>query len=157
MGKLHARFLDSYDPVHVDIVKHLLDAAGPANFDLLYEAAHTESEMYPAITGGSISDSGGYLIPLRATVFCRDAYLRADPYPIAFCSHQFQQNPVVVPIGDVMKQFDRPVQDSDHCVHTSVIVDISEGGSAVWGFLLEIRAGVQAYILEFPVAEVTKH
>src|ERR1035437_6793985 len=77
------RFPDDHDAVHIGILQYLLDAAGPANLDFFYVPVRSESEMHPAIAGGCISDSSCYLVPLRPSVFCGDAYLGSDPHPVA--------------------------------------------------------------------------
>src|ERR1019366_1313380 len=67
-GRLTRHLVNGHDAVHVDVVQYLLDAAGPANLDLLDVPVRSQSEMHATIAGRRISDSSGYLVPLRLSI-----------------------------------------------------------------------------------------
>src|SRR6266478_8229535 len=151
------RFLDGHDVVHIGIVKYLFDTAGPANLDFLYTPVRSQSEMYSTVAGGGVSNRSCCLVPLRATIFCSDTYLRPDPHPVASCSHQFQQYPVIVFTRYIAKELHRSTQHGNDHVHAPIIVDIPERNPAMGSLLLEIRPCGATDVLKFPISEISEH
>src|ERR1022692_859992 len=147
---------DSQNLVGRHVVQRLMDAAGPGDVDFFDHLRPPQTEVHPRIARAGIAGAGGGVIVLDARIG-RDAHLRPQSHAIALHAHQFQQNPMIAILRNVVEVLRLPVEHAHHGVNAPIVIHVPECHAAMRRGALEIGAGADAHVLELPVSQVAQH
>ena len=134
------RFFYRENLIGSDFVQHFFNTARPANLQVLDEPVLSQAKVYSAVAGRGVSDRRCHLVPLGSAIFRRNVNLRAYAHPIAFCSDELEENPVIASIGDVPQNFNRPPKNGNYGVDATIVKEIPKGDATMRCLFLEVRS-----------------
>ena len=122
-------FVDLKNLIRGDVFQRLPDSAGPANFNLLCDVVFSQSEMNTLVARGKVAARSRNCRGLQAARR-HNCDLGANSVAIAFVSDKLQEDPVVLRLGFIVENMNRPVVSGHNGIETAVVVEISDGQSA---------------------------
>jgi len=110
----------------------------------------------PRVAGSRVTGAGGRLIVLAPAIACGHSDLRPDSHPVALCASQFEQQPVVLVIRNVMKQLRGAAQLGYDQIDAAIVIEIAIRQTAMGRGAHKIRSGGGAYVFEPPVSQIAE-
>src|SRR5579862_5010628 len=146
-------FYDRQDLIGHHICQLLLYAGGPCQFNPVDHSRVPQSEVYPLIAGRIVADGGGGLVILSTT---RGGYLHlcSQSIPVIGDTNEVQNDPMIMIRRSIDEQLRFSVQDGDHNVDLTVVVDIAEGSAAVRRRSEKASSRLYTDILKLHFAEI---
>src|SRR6185437_9275573 len=114
------------------------------------------SEMDARVAGRGIARAGCRLVVKRPAILSRDPNLCTNAHPVAFCSGEPDQEPVIPCFGDVAEDLHRRSESRDDQIHASIVVQIAERQAPVRRWLYKVCPCGSAHVFKSPVSQIAK-
>src|ERR1700685_38447 len=129
LGKLRPAFGDLVEVIGSDILKCLVGAAGPGDFDCGDGGGIAEAEVGTEVALGEIAAAAGDFADL-VYVVRGDSDSGAGGVAVRFCAYEFKIHEMVFVKGVVVEKCGRIAVVGDEHVDVAIVIEIGEGDAA---------------------------